>query len=331
MLEGRTIAVVIPCFNEQTQIISVLGGIADFVDSVLVVDDGSTDATASLVQEHIKREDPNSRIILIRREKNGGPGAAVAQGYRQCLQRNIDVAVVIDGDGQMDPQDIIRLAQPVVRGQTDYAKGNRLFHRQAWRLIPRHRYLGNAFLSMLTKIASGYWHVADSQSAFVAISSEALETIGLDELYPKYGYPNDMLTRLNVYNFRVADVPIKPIYRVGEQSNLKIHTAVPKISWLIIRCFFWRMWQKYVIHDFHPLVLFYSASGLAGFLGTGLFVRLLWIWIATGRIPPVNALAWVFCMISSIQLGLFAMWFDMEMNRDLRVSLKSKPGCRDLQ
>jgi hypothetical protein len=188
--------------------------------------------------------------------------------------------------------------------------------------------MGNVFLSMLTKIASGYWHVADSQSAFVAISREALETIGLDKLYQRYGYPNDMLVRLNVYGFRVADVPIKPVYRVGERSSMKIHTVVPKISWLIIRRFFWRMWQKYVIRDFHPLVLFYAASGLASFLGTILFVRLLWMWVATGRIPPINALAWVFCVISSIQLGLFAMWFDMEMNRDLQVSLRSRNGSR---
>ena len=252
MLEGKTIAVVVPCFNEQTQIVPVVEGIADFVDCVLVVDDGSTDGTASLVQDHIKQEGPSPRTILIGRENNGGPGAAVAEGYRQCLRRNMDVAVVIDGDGQMDPKDIIRLARPVARGETDYAKGNRLFHREAWRVIPHHRYLGNAVLSMLTKIASGYWHVADSQSAFVAISREALETIGLGKLYPTYGYPNDMLVRLNVYGFRVADVPIKPIYRVGEQSKLKIHSAVPRISWLIIRRFFWRMcvsvqlkWHKY--------------------------------------------------------------------------------------
>lgn len=319
---------VVPCFNEQTQIASVLDGIAEFVDCVLVVDDGSTDGTASLVEDYIKGEGENPRTTLLRRGKNGGPGAAVAAGYGEAVCRGIDVAVVVDGDGQMASEELIGIALPVVRGEADYAKGNRLFHREAWRVIPHHRYLGNAFLSMLTKIASGYWHVADSQSAFVAISREALETIGLEELYPSYGYPNDMLIRLNVYNFRVADVPIRPVYRVGEQSNLKIHSAVPRISWLIVRRFFWRMWHKYVIHDFHPLVLFYGASGLAGCLGAFLFVRLFWLWVASGRIPPVNALAWAFCMISSIQFGLFAMWFDMETNRDLKVSLKGRPTSR---
>ena len=328
MLEGKTIGVVVPCFNEETQIVRVLEGIADFADLVVVVNDASTDNTALVVEEYIKHQGQASKVMLIHREKNGGPGAAVAHGYRQCLRRNMDVAVVVDGDGQTDPNDLVRLAQPVARGETDYAKGNRLFHQEAWRIIPRHRYLGNAFLSMLTKIASGYWHVADSQSGFVAISREALETIGLDGLHHSYGYPNDMLIRLNVYDFRVADVPIKPIYRIGEQSKLKIHTVVPGISWLILRQFFWRMWRKYVIRDFHPLVLFYAASGVALLVGTLLFVRLILVWIATGRIPPINALAWVLCMISATQFGLSAMWFDMEVNRDLKVTLKKPPESR---
>ena len=105
---------------------------------------------------------------------------------------------------------------PVARGEVDYAKANRLFTGQAWDVIPRYRYLGNAVLSMLTKIASGYWHVADSQSGYTAISLEYLQLLDLDRIYKRYGFPNDMLVHLNVVNARVRDYPSRPIYGVGE-------------------------------------------------------------------------------------------------------------------
>jgi hypothetical protein len=187
-------------------------------------------------------------------------------------------------------------------------------------MIPKVRYLGNAFLSLLTKIASGYWHVADSQTGFVAISREALETISLDNLYSRFGYPNDMLVRLNVFDMRVADVHIRPVYNIGEHSKMRLWKVIPTMSWLIFKRFCWRMWHKYVIHDFHPLVLFYAVSGLLTLASTGLFARLLWKWVATGRIPPVNALMWGFCAVSTMQFCLFAMWFDMERNRDLNAN-----------
>ena len=140
----------------------------------------------------------------------------------------------------------------------EYAKANRLVSGEAWKVIPRTRYLGNAVLSLLTKIASGYWHVADSQAGYTAISRDALAALDLDELYPRYGFPNDMLVHLNVQNARVRDVPSRPIYDVGEQSGIKLRSVVPRISWLLLKGFWWRMGHKYVIRDFHPLVFFYA-------------------------------------------------------------------------
>jgi hypothetical protein len=177
--------------------------------------------------------------------------------------------------------------------------------------------MGNAVLSLLTKIASGYWHVADSQTAYVAISRRALELLDLDAVYPRYGYPNDLLVRLNVYDMRVADVRMRPVYNVGERSKMRLWKVVPAVTWLILARFLWRMKEKYVIHDFHPLVFFYLAAAVTGLLGLGLFVRLIYVWIEVGRIPAMNALVWALCVISSTQFLLFAMWFDMEMNRHL--------------
>ena len=161
-------------------------------------------------------------------------------------------------DNQMDPATCAKLVGPVARGEVDYAKANRLFTGEAWKLIPRTRYLGNAVLSLLTKIASGYWHVADSQTGYTAISLSMLDAARPRPHLPGYGFPNDMLVHLNVWNARVRDFPSRPIYGVGERSGIRLRQVVPRISWLLVKGFFWRLREKYVIRDFHPLVFFYA-------------------------------------------------------------------------
>ena len=320
MLDNKTIAVVVPCYNEQTQIERVLTTLPALVDLTIVVDDASTDSTVELVRKFIAARggEAAGKTILLQLPVNSGVGAAIVAGYREAANRQIDVTAVMAGDAQMDPEELPLLAGPVARGESDYAKGNRLFYRGAWETIPRHRYLGNAFLSMLTKIASGYWHVADSQTGYTAISLRALETIELDGIYPRYGYPNDMLVRLNVYNFRVRDVPIRPVYDVGEQSKMKMWKVVPTMSWLIFKRFLWRMRQKYIIHDFHPLVFFYAFGGLSFLVGLVFGLYLLYHRIFVGRVADTSELASVFLFMTGLQLLLFGMWFDMESNKDLK-------------
>jgi len=328
MFEGKTVAAVVPCYNEETQIEGVLATMPDFVDLILVVDDCSPDTTAEVVERYSEAHgDGPTQVVLVRHEKNRGVGAAICTGYKEARDRGMDVTAVMAGDGQMDPTQLDALVAPVARGQADYAKANRLFYQGAWGSIPRHRYLGNAFLSMMTKIASGYWHVADSQTGYTTIALEALELLDLDAVYPRYGYPNDLLVRLNVFDMRVADVHLRPVYGVGEQSKMRMASVVPRIGWLIARRFLWRMKEKYVIRDFHPLVLFYAAAGLTGVLGAAFFVRLIVLWAITGVIPAINTLVWALCTISAGQFGLFAMWFDMEMNRNLNVNvgLRARP------
>jgi glycosyltransferase involved in cell wall biosynthesis len=318
VFEGKTVAVVVPCYNEEQQIERVLATMPDFVDCVIVVNDASTDGTAEVVRRHAAQSPAPPEVVLLEHPRNRGVGAAIVTGYREAARRSAAVAAVMAGDGQMDPAELHLLVGPVARGQVDYAKGNRLFYRNAWQVIPKHRYMGNAFLSMLTKIASGYWHVADSQTGYTAISLEALQTIDLDGLYPGYGYPNDLLVRLNVFNFRVADVPIRPVYNVGERSQMKLWKVIPTMSWLIFKRFCWRMREKYVIHDFHPLVLFYL-FGFTGFLGGLLFgLYLVALRIAVGPVAGTSGLFSVLLFTSGLQLILFAMWFDMETNKALR-------------
>jgi glycosyltransferase involved in cell wall biosynthesis len=313
VLHGKRVAVVVPAHDEEALIAGVLAAMPDFVDRVYVVDDASTDATA---ERALNGGDP--RVEVIRHEQNQGVGAAIVTGYRRALAEGVDVTCVMAGDGQMDPADLQTLAGAVARGEVDYAKANRLVTGQAWNLIPRSRYLGNAVLSLLTKIASGYWHVADSQSGYTAIAHDTLAQLDLGRLYGRYGFPNDMLVSLNVWNARVRDFPSRPIYNVGERSGIRLARVVPAISWLLLRRFFWRLGEKYVIRDFHPLVFFYALGILLTSLGLVLGVLETILRLAGNELTPATVVLVALLLISGIQFTLFAMWFDMETNKDLK-------------
>ncbi|MFC1717200.1 glycosyltransferase family 2 protein [Candidatus Poribacteria bacterium] len=317
MYRDMTVAVVVPAYNEEKLIGRVIETMPDFVDRIVVVDDKSRDGTVNVVKNYQASSDTD-RITLIQHERNQGVGGAIATGYKWARDNSMDIAVVMDGDGQMDPNDMPDLLDPIVEGDADYTKGNRLFTGDAWKKIPKVRYLGNSVLSLLTKIASGYWHVADSQSGYRAANLRVLQTLDWNSIYKRYGVPNDMLVKLNIYNFRVIDVPITPVYNVGEKSGIRLYKVIPRISWLLLKRFFWRMKEKYIIRDFHPLIFFYALGILLVFLSVPLAVRVFYYWGVHGRIPPINALAMFFSFVAGMQSLFFAMWFDMEYNRHLK-------------
>ncbi len=315
MYKEKRVAAVVPSYNEESQIARVIETMPAFVDHIVIVNDASRDRTAAVVEDCRTRD---GRVVLISHEVNQGVGGAIATGYKWARDRGVDVAVVMAGDGQMAPEDLPNLLDPVVSGEVDYSKGNRLFTGEAFKEIPKIRYFGNAVLSLLTKIASGYWHVADSQTGYTAINRKALQTIDWDQMYKRYGQPNDLLVRLNLYRFRVRDVPIKPVYNVGEISRLKIRKVLFTISWLLVKLFLWRMKEKYIVRDFHPLIFFYMLGvGLFGLSGV-LFFRLVYLWVKTGFAPELTAIAWMFSFGLGLQCLFFAMWFDMEYNKDLK-------------
>ena len=312
MLEGKRVGVVIPAYNEEKLVGETIRGVPEFVDRILVVDDASKDGTADQA-----RSTGDARVEVIVHQQNGGVGAAIVTGYKRAREEGLDVTAVMAADNQMDPTDLETLVAAVARGEVDYAKANRLVSGQAWQLIPRHRYLGNAILSLLTKIASGYWQVADSQSGYTAISLRTLQELDLDRIYRRYGFPNDMLVHLNVWNARVRDFPSRPIYGVGERSGIKLRRVVPRISWLLLKGFFWRMKEKYVIRDFHPLVFFYLLGGLLTTAGLVLGITVTVLRFLGNDLTPATVVLIALLLISGTQFMLFAMWFDMESNKDL--------------
>jgi glycosyltransferase involved in cell wall biosynthesis len=312
MYEDKSVAVVVPAFDEERLITTTLRGIPGYVDRIIVVDDASRDATADVVRGF------DARVEVITHRSNRGVGAAIVSGYRRAIGERIDVVCVMAADGQMDPDDLEKLVRAIATGECDYAKANRLFTGDAWGMIPKTRYIGNAILSFLTKIASGYWHVADSQSGYTAVNRETLQLLDLERIYPRYGFPNDMLVHLNVWNRRVRDYPSRPIYGVGERSGIRLRRVVPTISWLLVKGFFWRLREKYVIRDFHPLVLFYFLGLLLLVCGIVLGVVETALRIAGNQITAATIVLVALFVVSGLQLLLFAMWFDMESNKDLR-------------
>jgi glycosyltransferase involved in cell wall biosynthesis len=309
----RTVAVVVPAYNEEKLIGRVIDTMPTVVDKIIVVDDRSSDRTSLVVQEYVN-SNPD-RVVLIQHEANQGVGGAIATGYKWCRDQKIGATAVMAGDAQMDPDDLSALLEPVLDNEVDYSKGNRLISGEAWARIPRIRYLGNAMLSFMTKIASGYWHIADSQTGYTVANLKVLQTLDLDGIHKRYGMPNDMLVKLNIYGFRVCDVEIKPIYGIGERSGINPIRMIVPLAWQLGRLFLYRMVQKYVIRDFHPLIFFYL-SGLCMFLtGLALGLYLVFLRLLLGPVEATSTVMAVFLFISGMQSLFFAMWFDMDYDR----------------
>jgi glycosyltransferase involved in cell wall biosynthesis len=317
MYENSTLAVVVPCHNEQLLITRVLETMPAFVDRIYVVDDVSSDNTVQVVKDYIANTG-TSRVQLLQHPVNQGVGGAIVTGYKAAAADQMAVTVVMAGDAQMDPHDLPAIAQPIVDGRADYTKGNRLVSGEAWEQIPRVRYIGNVILSLMTKVASGYWHIFDSQTGYTAISLKAIKTLNLDQLWKRYGYPNHILVMLNVHNFRVADVPVKPVYGIGEKSGIKIWRVIPTISRLLLRGFFWRLFHKYIVRDSHPLVLFYLFGILTFVPGVILGLWLVIYRLFVGNVAPTSALFAMFLTMFGLNFLMFALWFDMDSNRDLK-------------
>lgn len=326
MYKKKNIAVVVPAHNEETQIEQVISSMPEFVDTIVIVDDCSNDRTTEVVEARIKDEE---RVVLLRHAENQGVGGAIATGYKWARDNDVDIAVVMAGDGQMDPEDLPAILDPVSDGRADYSKGNRLITGDAYELIPKVRYFGNSILSLLTKIASGYWHVADSQSGYTAINRDALETIDWDKMYKRYGQPNDLLARLNVEEFKVQDVEIRPVYGIGEKSGIKVRNVIFTIGLLLVRLFCWRLKEKYIIRDFHPLVLFYALGAFLLSIGGFFSLRTVILWALKGTMPDISLMLTLFCFSNGLMVCFFAMWFDMDYNRHLNPRLEVRRKKRN--
>lgn len=238
MYRGKKISVVIPAYNVETHLKSTIDGLPAMIDRIYVIDDGSTDNTTGVISE-------SASICLLKHGVNKGPGAAMATGCLAALRDDMDVVVKLDGDGQMHPEQIENLILPIIEGKADYTKGDRLSNRDYRKTMPRFRLFGNLILTYLTRIASGYWHINDTQNGFVAMSKRALQSIDMETVYPYYGYLNDILVKLHSGGFTVRDVPMRAKYG-QERSAIRLRKFVPKVSMVLLDRFFWRLKTTYL-------------------------------------------------------------------------------------
>jgi glycosyltransferase involved in cell wall biosynthesis len=239
------IAVVIPCFRVKQQILTVLSKIGQECTAIYCIDDKCDQGSGEFILGNVK--DP--RVHVVFRDQNGGVGAATITGYRRALEDQCDIIVKLDGDGQMDPLLIPKISLPVLRGEADYAKGNRFYNLDSIMRMPAIRILGNAVLSLISKLSSGYWQITDPTNGFTAIDARLAKTIPLHLLSKRYFFESDLLFRLNTFKAVVVDVPMDSIYG-NEVSNL--HIATETFSFLKGHTtnFIRRIFYNYFLRDF---------------------------------------------------------------------------------
>lgn len=239
MYRGYKVGIVVPVYNEERLIAKTLDSMPGDADRIYVVDDGSTDTTPRIIEGY-----NSGRFHILASDHNRGVGAAIATGYKKAFEENIDIVVVMAGDNQMDARYLPELLEPIINGEADYTKGNRLSRLNYRRNMSSWRFFGNWLLTLLTRVASGYWGVSDPQNGYTAITKEGLKRINLDKMYPRYGYCNDLLIRLNVVHCQITDVPIPARYG-DEKSKIKYGVFITTVSYLLLRGFLWRLGMKY--------------------------------------------------------------------------------------
>lgn len=314
MYKAHKIAIVIPAYNEELLILETLDGMPDYVDRMYVVDDCSRDRTLELV---LQRQNEDPRVEMIHHEVNKGLGQSLIDGYLESAQSDADITVVMAGDNQMHPDDLPGLLDKIIEEDYDYVKGNRLLHRNI-ASMPTYRFLGNSLLTLLTKFATGYYFSMDPQCGYTAIKNSVLRNIPIEQMTTGYGYNADILCMLNIQRYSVADVQVRPVYD-REKSKIKLWKYIPKTSWILVRLFFRRMWQRYTILDFHPLVLFF-AFALFNFVlilipGS---IRFFYMYLKYDEFPSTTFNILIVTFLISFQSVLFAIWMDMDYNKESR-------------
>ncbi|MFB6130540.1 MAG: glycosyltransferase family 2 protein [Salinigranum sp.] len=348
MYKEKTIGVVVPAYNEERQIGEVLRTIPAFVDRIYPVDDCSTDGTwrevkrvaEELNSRHSSVEGSGDRVsgegLLadgsataykrvrpVRHLENRGVGGAIKTGYRCAYRDGIDVTAVMAGDGQMDPDILDRILDPVVEGRADYAKGNRLLQREDHDNMPRFRFVGNRILTVLTKIASGCWHVGDPQNGYTAISYRALKTIDIDGMYEFYGYCNDLLVTLSLHGLPVTDVPA-PVNYGDEVSHISYRSYVPRVSGMLLRNFLRRLRAEYVAPGVHPLIVLYGLGVVGTLLGAARLLN-----VTSDRVAGERLRSSAVTTLLSVVSILAALLWDRNSNTRPDGGTFGRPPARD--
>jgi glycosyltransferase involved in cell wall biosynthesis len=263
---GAVIAAVVPAYREEKMISRVVETMPDYVDHIVIVDDCSPDDTSAVVMGL-----GDARVTLIRHEVNQGVGGAIITGHRRAIELGADVNVVMAGDAQMDPAYLPDLLERVVDEGYGFAKANRFFSHESFAGMPKYRIVGNIVLSFMTKLASGYWHLFDPQNGYTAVRTSVLKRLSLDRIAKRYSFENDLLIHLNIAQVPAIDVPIPAVYG-DEVSTIKLRRVIPELLALLTAGFWKRIWYRYVLWSFSPVVLLLVLGILLFAVGLGVAI-----------------------------------------------------------
>jgi len=314
MIEDKKIAVVMPAYNEELLIEKSIDSVPSEVSKIIVINDLSKDNTKEIVENKIKS---NQKIVLINNKKNYGVGYSIVEGYKKAYDLDCDIAVVMPGDAQALPEDFYNLIDPVVKGSVDYTKGNRLKFKGVSNIMPKHRFFGNTLLTLLTKFASGYYHIMDPQMGYTALNLRIFPYLELTKLIKRYGYPGHLLYILNLSDAKVADVEVKPHYG-EEKSGIKLLTFIPKLIYILIKLFFSRVFKKLILENLSPAGISYLFSFLMLFVGVPILSqRAISKYLNSGYIPELTFIALTSSIILFFIFFLFGVLFDVQENKEL--------------
>ena len=244
MTSKLRIAVVIPSYKVKNHILGVIRSIGPEVSKIYVVDDCCPDGSGVFVKEHCQ----DDRVVIIRHDQNRGVGGAVMTGYKAAIEDRIDIVVKVDGDGQMDPRLIPDFISPIIAGEADYTKGNRFFDLETIKSMPKVRMIGNAALSLLNKLSSGYWDLFDPTNGYTALHIDVAKQLPFNKISTRYFFETDMLFRLNTIRAAVIDIPMAAKY-ADEVSGLKISKIMGEFFVKHIRNFCKRIFYNYYLRD----------------------------------------------------------------------------------
>lgn len=315
--KGPKLAVVIPCFRVRAHVLDVIAAIGPGVAAIFAVDDACPDKSGDFIAERCT--DP--RVTVLRHSLNRGVGGAVLTGYRAAMDAGCDVMVKVDGDGQMDPALIATIAAPVIEGRADYAKGNRFYSVWNVRQMPGMRLFGNAVLSFLTKISSGYWQVFDPTNGYTAIHAEALRRIEFANIDSRYFFESDMLINLGNVRAVVADVPMAARYG-DEVSNLKIARILGPFLWKNLRETGKRLLYNYFLRDF-SLASAQLVVGLAMLIFGVVFGIWGWVESVHSGTPATTGTVMVATLPIILGFQLLLSFLGFDMANEPRVPLQS--------
>ena len=308
MYRNLKVAAILPCYNEEKLIGKTIETLPDFVDEIIAVDDKSKDGTWKVIQKIAK---VNKRVRAIHHTDNTGIGGAYVSGFEYAIQNNVDLIFTMAGDAQCNQDYMSNMADSLLDNDVDYVKANRFVHLEELKQMPRFRRIGNTFITILTKFATGYYTIFDSQNGYGVFKRKTLENLPFEHIGRRYDYENTLLIALAIMNAKVRDEAVPAIYGDEESTIPVLRTSLRALS-VVWKGFWKRIYYKYILVNFHPIALFLILSIFLSLIGIGFAFFILIDKIINDASPTTGSVMLaVLPLILGFQLFLTSITMDM--------------------